>query len=967
MRKNRANNGYIGKNQFENISTGAIAEQKLQSLQELMNRASPPELSSYIRPSNGGGYGAAATAILSNASLTGVALTGTGSAYSGTPIAFISGGSGTTAYGTCNISGVGGVRQLSSITPWYYIDSVVITQGGKGYVTAPTVTFSTPTNGAASVTGSITGDVLTVTAYTSGILFPGQLITGTGVTSNTLITAYGTGTGSQGTYIVAPSQTVGSVALTGSATATGTAFISNGILTGISLTYPGTKYLSSSFPSITLSGGSPLTVAAAYPIVKSGTGYSTRPTVTINFGGTGAGATAIAQIAGPIDSITVTAGGTGYTSPPTVFINDSDGNCLTGTGSISGGQVTGITFSGSNNKNFNNPTVTIGGWTPLPSVTAGDQKIVGAFAVYNDDSNYVSFQLTGCTYTVDWGDGTTSGYTSGANAVKQYTQASYSGFTTQDDFRGYKTTIITATPTIAGTSFTAFNFNVRHPSVPAATNRSCNWLDLKMASSTVNSFTLSAFTPNIVLGLLEQFEYLGSNTISSMTYLFNNCRNLRNVSFNIPSCTDLTLAFSNCISLQNVNFTNTTSLVTATSLFSGCSSLRKGPVLDTRNVTSMANMFTGCWSLQSVPLYDTSKNTSMSNMFGNCYSLRTIPLFNTRNNTNLSNTFSTCYSLEVVPLLDTTNVTTFNSTFFGCTALKTIPPFNTSKSSDFTSTFSSCRALRLVPWLDTSRNAAFSSMFADCNSLETVPLFNTFRATTVASMFSNCHSLKTVPLFDTRAVTNMLNFFNNCYTLETVPLFDTSNVTTMSGMFSGCYHLKYVPLFDTRKVDNFSFMFNSCTKLQSCPQFDLSSASTLNSMFASCSSLKDIPLFTEMGTAAAVARTSTAFGSMFSSCTNLKNISGISLASRNTAATTIYSSMFATCPNISRIEAKGFDQNLDISNLLLGSTALNEIFTNLGTVGASGSNTRTITITGNLGTGGSNRSIATAKGWAVTG
>lgn len=68
---------------------------------------------------------------------------------------------------------------------------------------------------AASVTGSISGTTLTVSAVASGTVAVGQPYTGAGVTANTLITALGTGTGGTGTYTVNNSQTVGSETLTG--------------------------------------------------------------------------------------------------------------------------------------------------------------------------------------------------------------------------------------------------------------------------------------------------------------------------------------------------------------------------------------------------------------------------------------------------------------------------------------------------------------------------------------------------------------------------------------------------------------------------------------------------------------------------------------------------------------------------------------------------------------------------------
>ena len=77
--------------------------------------------------------------------------------------------------------------------------------------------------GGAVVTGSIAADVLTVTAVTSGILLPGQTISGTGVTGGTTIVSdlTLTGQGGVGTYRVSVSQTVASTTITGVGNATG--------------------------------------------------------------------------------------------------------------------------------------------------------------------------------------------------------------------------------------------------------------------------------------------------------------------------------------------------------------------------------------------------------------------------------------------------------------------------------------------------------------------------------------------------------------------------------------------------------------------------------------------------------------------------------------------------------------------------------------------------------------------------
>jgi hypothetical protein len=64
-------------------------------------------------------------------------------------------------------------------------------------------------------TGAIAATTLTITVATSGALYIGSLLTGTGVTDGTTITAFVTGTGGTGTYTVSTSQTVSSTAITG--------------------------------------------------------------------------------------------------------------------------------------------------------------------------------------------------------------------------------------------------------------------------------------------------------------------------------------------------------------------------------------------------------------------------------------------------------------------------------------------------------------------------------------------------------------------------------------------------------------------------------------------------------------------------------------------------------------------------------------------------------------------------------
>lgn len=76
----------------------------------------------------------------------------------------------------------------------------------------------------ASTTIDTTYGLLTVTAVASGTLTPGQTLSGSGVTSNTLLTGYGTGAGLTGTYYVNLTQTASSTTISATGTALAVSF-----------------------------------------------------------------------------------------------------------------------------------------------------------------------------------------------------------------------------------------------------------------------------------------------------------------------------------------------------------------------------------------------------------------------------------------------------------------------------------------------------------------------------------------------------------------------------------------------------------------------------------------------------------------------------------------------------------------------------------------------------------------------
>jgi hypothetical protein len=87
--------------------------------------------------------------------------------------------------------------------------------GGYGdSITALQDTGLRPAFATSTASGSISGTTLTLSTTPSTPVQIGQVISGSGVTGNTYISAFGTGTGGTGTYTVSASQTVASTTIT---------------------------------------------------------------------------------------------------------------------------------------------------------------------------------------------------------------------------------------------------------------------------------------------------------------------------------------------------------------------------------------------------------------------------------------------------------------------------------------------------------------------------------------------------------------------------------------------------------------------------------------------------------------------------------------------------------------------------------------------------------------------------------
>lgn len=925
--------------------------------------------------SNGGGSGSTATPSLVSGSLASLTVYNIGAGYVAAPTFSFSGGGGTGADGFAlsMFAPTGGIAAVECLG---YISSAVISNPGSGYITTPTASFSTPqtANGRAGVR------------------------------------------------------------------ATASVTMSNGIITAVNITNTGSGYRASSgnYPTITINGGTPTVSASVVPIVTFGQNYTSPPTITIS-GGTGSGSIVSASIYAYLaPTATVDISGSGYTVAPGVQIAGASYATTSATASLTGDTVSSISVTPGLSTFSTPPTMSVSGLPILPSVS--DNQIVGTYAVYNNNSNYVAITISG-SFTVDWGDGTSNNVNANAAATTishSYDTASYAAITASV-YNGYKPVVINIQASGSGVTFKSVNFTTKPlpstGSFPAQT-LSNGWIDIRMAGSDISSLTLgSTSTGASPCRALERFEYSGSNKITSFSSTFINCNNLKQIvslyttlSTNFGSMFDscynlvslptidasantsgMANMFLSCASLESISLIlNQTNLYSANGMFNSCYNLRSItanfgsnitgftntfascynlldlPPLNVSNTVSLSGTFLSCFSLKSIKFIgntskvttfsttfsscnsltdlpqtiDCTSATTLDNMFSSCYSLVKAPILtNTLKNTSCASMFALCPNLKYVPLFDTQNVTTMNSMFAGsstvrCSGLTTIPLFNTGKVTDAAFMFAYNYGLLSVPPLNLTNVTLLNSTFVNCASLKYIgQLTTSAKLTGTNAMFSGCSSLKTVPLFDISQVANMGNMFTSCTSLQEIPPFNTGNATSLASTFQNCTSLKTIPLFNTQNVTAFTSTFQNCTSLQELPPLNTSKCTNFISMFSSCGSLKSIPLLdTSLGTVVS---------SMFNSCVNLNEVPPLNFASVTTG--NIFAT-FVNTYNIKRNQMYGVKFSVDISNESLDSTALNEIYTNLGTA-----STQTITVTGNWGTINDNPAIAIAKGWTVTG
>jgi hypothetical protein len=339
--------------------------------------------------------------------------------------------------------------------------------GAIGSITAGNYYTNSTT---AYVTASISGTVMTVTAVSSGTIVVGQTVFGTGVTDNTTITSFGTGSGGVGTYNVSASQTVASTSIScigvfrdtpltgGSGTgATANIVIANNRIYSVEIVDEGVNYAVGDTLSATLSGST--NGIASISAVTGGSNYTNGTYTSVPLtGGTGSGAQAtIVVTSNAVSSVTISNVGTGYTVSDAMSASSAllgNGINTLNTGSLVGGTnygtgtYTNVSLTGGTGSNAK-ATVVVGVGGDVTSVTLTARGINYTAA---DSLSAAAADIGGVTNGV----GTVGSITGGSN----YTNGTFTNVSlTGGAGTGAKATIVVTSNAVSSVTITTKGSN----------------------------------------------------------------------------------------------------------------------------------------------------------------------------------------------------------------------------------------------------------------------------------------------------------------------------------------------------------------------------------------------------------------------------------------------------------------------------------------------------------------------------
>ena len=205
------------------------------------------------------------------------------------------------------------------------------------------------------------------------------------------------------------------------------------------------------------------------------------------------------------------------------------------------------------------------------------------------------------------------------------------------------------------------------------------------------------FYNNTNLTTIEGIEYLNTEDVTNMEFMFDGCSALKSLNlskFNTAKVTSMKNMFNNCSALKSLNLSgfNTAKVTDMKSMFRSCSALESLDLsmFNTSSVESMSDMFRGATKLKTlnVSSFNTEKVKYMGHMFTDCSNLTSLDLssFNTKGVEYVDNIFKNCSNLTTIYASENfafgSGLKNGADMFLGCDKLKGFIEYNKNTDTD---------------------------------------------------------------------------------------------------------------------------------------------------------------------------------------------------------------------------------------------------------------------------------------------
>ena len=317
--------------------------------------------------------------------------------------------------------------------------------------------------------------------------------------------------------------------------------------------------------------------------------------------------------------------------------------------------------------------------------------------------------------------------------------------------------------------------------------------------------------------------------------------------------------FEKLTTIEGIEYLNTEKVTNMRYMFYGCSSLASLNLtsFNTAEVTDMSFMFYECYALASLDVskFNTAKVTGMREMFHYCYALTSLDLtsFNTANVTDMYRMFNECSALTTIYASEkfvTGKVDDSLKMFDQCDKLVGAIKYDGNKVDH---TYANYKTGYFTPEGGFHAYAEFDegtgTLTFRRGTSKPAGAYDLNVGINDPGWLAQNKKIKTVVFdasFANARPTSCYYWFRACLnltTIEGIEYLNTEKVTNMKSMFYSCSGLTSLDLsnFNTAKVKNMDYMFNSSSALTTIfvsDKFVMNKVTDSWAMFYGCTNLK---------------------------------------------------------------------------------------------------------------------------------